>query len=164
MFKCCSQGCVEPVKYCQEYCRTHSVDPVNCQQTCIDQKNICLDTCKLSSPQVGPRNDYVQCCFDQGCRGLGDIPDPECVKKNKQTIFDCCRQSCIPTKDLDCQKHCEFMQNITIDPNAIGIPLVTQQVLNSVHKKGNRNLRILFFVTILLVIATAIIVIIHARI
>jgi len=127
MAECCFKGCAEPVKYCLQYCKTHNKnDPLltnKCFQMCNDQKNICFDTCKLNSSNDST-NYYMQCCYDHGCKSLDDTPDADCVRKNKEKIFECCRHNCIPTRNLDCQKHCEFLQDITLNPENREFPSV----------------------------------------
>lgn len=142
--KCCVDDCVAPVQYCKEFCRQQhgpgqpndSPDLLrNCLETCNDEREACLATCRLSSPYVGLDNNYIQCANRFGCKGLRELPDAKCVEENKDRIFQCCRDTCIPTRDLDCQAHCEFLQTITIDPTKIGIPKTSDQSLRAVSRK-----------------------------
>lgn len=135
---CCSQQCIKPVKFCRKYCMDNLVQEFDnkvlldkCLKTCEDVRNICLGTCSLSSPHVGMNNNYFQCAYEFGCRGVGNYPDRECVIKNKDEIFNCCRKTCLPTKDIDCQQHCEYIQSAIIDPEkTTGVPL-SQKTLNN---------------------------------
>lgn len=140
---CCARNCGNSVKYCQKFCYDNSGegqmfhDPgmlSRCLDTCNDQRNACLDTCRLSSPYVGTRNNYIECAKGQGCIGTGPLalPTPECVGKNKDAIMTCCRKTCTPHKDLDCQKHCDFLQETSINPDKMGVPRVTKQTLREI--------------------------------
>jgi len=142
--KCCLDQCKAPVKFCRKYCYDNNKpgeefnSPIlmqRCLETCQDERNLCIDTCRLISPYAGGNNDYVQCATNFGCRGLNDLPDPECVKKNKNAIFQCCRQTCIPTKNVDCQQHCEFLQKEIINPDDVGIPSLNNKTLRELNSK-----------------------------
>lgn len=128
VFKCCSKQCIKPVKWCYDYCNKNIILDGDfsilgrCMETCDHEKNLCLDTCKLSSPYVGMGNNYYECSKKYDCIGIGNLPDKNCVKKYKDDIFECCRRTCIPTQDLDCQKHCEYIQSISLNPSIDGIP------------------------------------------
>jgi len=140
--QCCNKKCIEPVKFCHDYCNKEiaKLGPKklsSCLLTCNDQRNICLDTCSLSSPYMGVNNNYNLCAKAQGCEvsnELQNLQNIDCVRKHKDVIFDCCRRTCLPQKDLDCQKHCEFLQKVTLDPSKIGVPKVSQQKLKALSQ------------------------------
>ena len=131
VLQCCSDKCIQSSKWCYKHCKEEITTPGQkfndpnkldkCMERCDDKRNLCLDICKLSSPYVGMDNNYVQCTKQYGCTGVGNIPDKDCVSKHKDEIFDCCRQTCIPAKDLDCQQHCEYSQSVTLNPSITGV-------------------------------------------
>lgn len=132
---CCTQNCIHPIKYCQQYCYNNIdvTDPKilsRCLGICNDMRQMCMDTCRVSSPYIGVDNNYILCANKYGCEGIKELPNVDCVKKHKESIFECCRKSCIPNRDLDCQKHCEFLQKVTLDPRKIGIPKTSKNTLN----------------------------------
>jgi hypothetical protein len=129
--QCCSEQCIQPVKRCYKYCRENTASGqefnapnklARCMEICDDKRNLCLDTCSLSSPYVGMSNNYLQCAGQYDCKGIGNLPDKDCVGKHKDEIFECCRRTCIPAKDLDCQKHCEYIQSVIMNPGITDVP------------------------------------------
>lgn len=142
--KCCLDECKHSINFCRKYCHDNNKhgqefeSPIlmkSCLNKCEAKRESCIDTCRLITPYVGVNNNYIQCANKFGCRGLNDLPDPECVKKNKESIFKCCRHTCIPMKDLDCQSHCEFLQSVTIDADKVGIPKLNKHTLRKLKRK-----------------------------
>lgn len=123
--QCCSKQCIKPFELCYKYCNQNTAPGQEfnspymldrCIDTCIERKKLCLDVCVLSSNYVSMDNNYFKCSENYDCLGIGNLPDKDCVNKHKDEIFKCCRKSCIPTKDLNCQKYCEYMQNSVLNP------------------------------------------------
>jgi hypothetical protein len=120
---CCIKNCAKNVEDCDKYSRKHlaKLGPEILHRglsTCRNVRKVCLDTCKQSSDQVNTNNPYAKCAHKNGCMGV--FQDPQCIIKNKDKIFKCCRETCIPTKDLDCQRYCNFMQSVSSNPSKIG--------------------------------------------
>ncbi len=143
VMKCCVANCIKPVKFCYKYCHDNHGpgqefdSPIKldrCMETCGDERDMCLDTCSLSSPHVGMKNNYLQCALQHCEGGIGNYPSKECIEKHKDKLFECCRRSCIPTHNLDCQKHCEYIQSIMVRTDTTGVP---QQIptLNTLTSK-----------------------------
>ena len=171
MVQCCSNKCIEPVEFCQNYCRTKYTDKPNllkrCSDMCINQRDMCLDTCRLSSKYSEPQNNYNKCAFKFGCRGLYGFPDSECVKKHRAKIYDCCRKTCVPNRDLDCEDHCKFSEKIALDLSTFGAPktgmhpfdkLVSSKKINT--KYSNQSGK---YIVIALIIAILILLFIYFK-
>jgi hypothetical protein len=141
---CCVKNCVSNVEKCEKYTKTHlsKLGPDILYRgltTCHDLRGICLDTCKQSSDLVNTNNPYVKCAHKNGCPGV--FQDPKCIIKHKKKIFECCRKTCIPTKDLDCQQYCNFMESVSSDHSKIGkyfkVPSIPILIKDYRHKKNN---------------------------
>jgi hypothetical protein len=84
--------------------------------------NLCTTECSGISPGFSLDNLYYDCAEQNDCpRGLGQLPSKECVEKNKDVIFNCCRSNCQPTSITDCQELCETLQKTILDPASLGI-------------------------------------------
>ena len=59
---------------------------------------------------------YIDCSKKNGCPGIINKPDKKCIEENKEDILRCCLRSCIPTKDLDCNQYCEYMNKALLQP------------------------------------------------
>lgn len=124
VYQCCSKQCMRPVEWCYKYCKENTFPEQKfkldkCMESCDYQKNLCLDTCKLS--RVGMDNNYLQCIKQYGCTGVNNLPDKDCVIKHNDKIFDCCLQTCVPAKDLDCKQHCEHNHSIALNQENTGV-------------------------------------------
>lgn len=144
--KCCLKSCIEPVKFCHLNCsKIHSKNPEilkRCLLTCNNQRQLCIDNCRITTPDIGPDNLYINCSKKASCIGVNNFPDIDCVKKNKLKIFNCCRDNCIPKHNLNCQKHCEFLQKVTIDPSTVGIPKFSDKLLENISEKNHPDMNI----------------------
>lgn len=120
LLTCCNATCAIPEQFCQKYCNdiySHkSQDLSRCIETCTFNKNICTDTCLLSSPYQGD-NHFYTCSVDNGCTGVNNLLDKECIKKHKESIFKCCRSSCVQSGTLNCQHDCEYLQTLFTSPD-----------------------------------------------
>lgn len=145
MAQCCVKSCVKPVEFCHKNCSKYKKreNIERCLLTCNKQRQLCMDNCIISVPYVGKGNNYIECTKEKGCMGINEFPDIDCVKKNRSDIFKCCRENCIPRKNLDCQKHCEFLEKVTIDPSQLGIPRISteelQDMISEQIKRKNKN-------------------------
>lgn len=158
--KCCTKECMNQVATCYDYCNEHkgAYQTYNtpmllyrCMKTCEDQRNICLDTCSLSSKHVGRNNNYIDCANMKGCTGLG-IPNVECLLKNKQDIFNCCTMSCIPSEYLDCEKNCKYLESVYLNPlQELEFPVDSRAIISTYTKNEFKQSYILFgFIGILI--------------
>jgi hypothetical protein len=126
LFQCCINDCVEPLKFCENYCE-QTFDQTDsrfesCIKTCANQRDMCLDTCRLSSVYAAPDNNYNKCAVKYGCKGIYGFPDADCVQERKEIIFECCKDTCIPSKNLNCDEHCKFSEYIALNPYSVGSP------------------------------------------
>lgn len=137
--KCCIENCKDPLVFCQKYCKENQgsgkkyYNPTlfsRCLSSCNYQRDFCFQTCRLSSQAVGTNNNYLDCAFKYGCEGEEGIAEPECVRKHKDEIYNCCRTNCVPTRYVDCDKNCTFLQDITINPRKLGLPKLASQTLH----------------------------------
>jgi hypothetical protein len=118
--ECCMNNCKDSVNFCKDFCNNNYKDPKDlslCLEKCKDQEELCTDTCRISSG-VNPHNIYEECakiynCYENMKTKSGYL-SPECIQKKKDDIKDCCYSNCIPTKDIDCQKYCDFLQDFTL--------------------------------------------------
>ena len=171
MAKCCIKSCVKPVEFCYKNCGKYkNRDNIErCFLTCNKQRQLCMDNCIINVPHVGKGNNYIKCATEKGCMGLNEFPDIDCVKKNRSYIFKCCRKSCIPRKNLDCQKHCEFLEKVTINPSQLGIPRISteklQDMISEQIKDKNKNVKrkIKFPIYTLFIILCLLIILINMR-
>lgn len=140
IFQCCARDCVEPLKYCEDYCmQNFGADSgysntsylERCIKACANQRDMCLDTCRLSSVYSEPNNNYNKCAAKYGCKGLYGFPDANCVTENEENIFDCCRKTCIPTQNLDCEQHCQFSAYVAMHPYEVGAPSNSVYILQT---------------------------------
>lgn len=122
MHKCCIEHCLKPVKFCYNYCKDHQgpKDKYNtpmlkyrCLQTCEDQRNMCVDTCSLINTRFfGEDNQYIKCSNESGCEDI----NTDCIFNKKDDIFKCCRQTCVTSKDIDCEKYCKYLETFYLNP------------------------------------------------
>lgn len=112
IMKCCIDRCIEPNNSCHEICKRDQ-NSIDCHKACEYQRSSCTDSCELEGNIWGPDNPFVECAKDKGCWKNNNVPDSECIKVNKRELIDCCRRNCIPTRDIDCQKHCEYSFDLT---------------------------------------------------
>lgn len=139
LFKCCVSRCKPKHEFCKSLCHqdldklynldltTTRTDYNNilgrCLGNCRIMNLLCSTECRGLSPGFSVNNYYYDCAEENGCpRGLGELPSKECVEKNKDVIFNCCRSNCVPTGVTDCQELCETLQTTILDPVSLGIP------------------------------------------
>lgn len=139
VFECCVRGCGPKYDYCVDLCTNHldkifahdleasnfTYDDImgRCLGNCRIMDVLCTQECRGLAPGFSLDNPYYNCAADNGCpRGLGQIPDKDCVEKNTDVIFNCCRSRCHPTAVTDCQELCETLQRTILDPKAAGMP------------------------------------------
>lgn len=109
---CCTEKCKGPVDFCYNYCKTSrssasDMSKYRCSQMCEDQRKMCLDTCSLISKHVGKNNEYIECANKLECA----THDVNCLSKNKKEIVDCCLKSCTTSKEIDCDKNCNYLHS-----------------------------------------------------
>lgn len=126
--QCCIDQYKPSKEYCLEECSKNGVEIfsdggaltdeqalIKCKLICDQSYDLGVDTCRLLSPEFQLNstayNSAIKFCPAQEHL----LPDPECVRKNKDNIINTCRTSCIPTHNIDCQKYCDFMYNILSD-------------------------------------------------
>jgi hypothetical protein len=109
--RCCLSECIEPVKFCNNYCHSmhdpSSGEHAKCTRACAYQKYICNSACRLMN-KVWYKDDYLKTCvLESRCIKDGQ-PVKECLQKNKLKIMNCCQKACIPTRDVECSSFCEY--------------------------------------------------------
>lgn len=139
IFKCCIKNCREPLKFCHQYCENNQgtgkkfYTPTllsRCLETCDIQRKECMETCRLSSPDIDTNNSYILCANEYGCEGIDGLPIPECSVKIKDKLFRCCRDKCKQSSDLDCESHCKFLESIALDrERTLNLPKIGRQTL-----------------------------------
>lgn len=140
VFRCCIARCKPRFDYCSGMCRDHlkqiyaddlpqskrttSESLGRCVGNCRIMNALCAQECTGMAPGFSLDNHYYKCAQENGChRGLGQIPDKDCVKENKEVIFNCCRSKCqVATTSADCQEQCLILQDTILDPTSIGLP------------------------------------------
>ena len=140
LFKCCLARCKPNNNYCVNLCENH-IDKIftsrfisskftfdelmgRCLGNCRIMNNLCAQNCRGLAPGFDIDNHYYNCAEDNECpRGLGQIPNKECVEKNKDVIFNCCRSRCQPTSVTDCQELCQTLQQTIMDPKSLEMPI-----------------------------------------
>jgi hypothetical protein len=138
--KCCIKQCIEPVNFCYNYCKDNAgLEKIfnspekldRCFKTCSKQRFICLGTCSLNSHDV---DNYLKCSQELGCKGgAGNYPSKDCIAKNRESIYQCCRKSCIPKHDLNCERNCKFFESIMLQTDDMaGIPLLQEESRSSI--------------------------------
>jgi hypothetical protein len=160
LYKCCSRKCLEPENFCLNFCyKNHGIDKefdtplklARCLRTCSDMKKLCLETCSMSSDHTGPDNNFLKCAKNYGCYD-GYKPDRECLEKNKHDIFNCCRKTCIPLKNLNCQKHCEFNRDVLYKIDEFKESSNPTELKNLYNGNRRKKSDILFWIVIIIVI------------
>jgi hypothetical protein len=132
IFECCVGKCKPKHDYCVGACKKYLDDSRNrftnkekmgrCIANCRIMDTLCTQECRGLAPGFNIDNSYYDCAVKNGCpRGLGQIPDKNCVKKNKDIILNCCRSRCTPTNVIDCQEHCETLEQTIVDPQSLGM-------------------------------------------
>lgn len=139
IFKCCLENCQESLKFCHQYCEDNQGTGKKfytpellsrCLGSCDIQRKECLETCRLSAPNVGTNNSYILCANEYGCEGIDGVPIPECARKKKEQLFRCCRDKCTQLSNLDCNSHCKFLESIALNRHTIGLPKIGRQTLS----------------------------------
>lgn len=102
IMKCCLESCRPLAESCMKSCD----NDIGCMNKCARIILSCENTCALSDPNIWRGNSkLVECIEEKGC---GKYPDynAECIKKNEYELMKCCKQNCIPTREMDCNTHC----------------------------------------------------------
>lgn len=137
--KCCIENCKNSLTFCHDYCIENEgigkkyYNPTlfsRCLTSCNYHRDFCFQTCRLTSSNVGINNDYLKCAAKYGCEGKNGIDDPDCVRKHKDEIYKCCRNNCVPTRYVDCDENCKFLEQVTINPRKLGIPKLSSETLH----------------------------------
>jgi hypothetical protein len=117
---CCMRTCKPFVDECAELCpKVEAKYQKLCYKTCGDIQNSCKDFCSLSSPMSGVNNPIFKGTKEKGCGdGIYELLNKECIKKNKNDILNICRNSCIQSDKLDCEKHCHYSLNLISEEKA----------------------------------------------
>ena len=93
-----------------------------CRSSCGAANDLCLQSCKVAAPGFNYENSYNSCALEGGCRSaLGGGPDPLCTYKHHKEILNCCLDRCQPAFDTDCDKYCQFLQDLILNPESIGL-------------------------------------------
>ena len=152
--QCCIDQYKPSKEYCLEECSKNGIEIfsddgtltdkqalIKCKLICDQSYDLGVDTCRLLSPQFQLNstgyNSAIKYCPAQDHL----LPDPECVRKNKDNIINTCRQSCVPTHNIDCQKYCDFIYNILSDTSK-GISLLgvsPKRDIEFPQKSGNNK-------------------------
>ena len=128
---CCNNKCSKPYKFCHEYCinnyggnkEVENPELINrCIGRCKYNKNLCYNTCSIINTETDfyLYNNYVDCATKNNCIEYSSrIQNKDCLRKNKEQILHCCRNSCIPTSMLDCDKQCEYLHRKVLNSDII---------------------------------------------
>lgn len=139
VFKCCAAKCKPKHEFCKNLCHQDLSKLYNldfniyrqnknfilgrCLGNCRVMNVLCGNECLGLTPDFSLNNSYYDCARQNGCPNeLGELPTKECVEKNKDVIFNCCRSNCNPTGTTDCQELCETLQQTILDPSSLGLP------------------------------------------
>ena len=140
VYECCLRRYTSDKEYCDKNCPKR-VEQISgrtdlklekskkalldqCLSNCRVMMGVSVGTCRAVTPYFTLENDYYKCADIWGCkRGLGQIPDHHCVRKNRDKILQCCKGKCVSNKVLDCSKHCKMLQRLILDPESLGLPL-----------------------------------------
>lgn len=150
IYKCCINHCTFPVKYCKEYCdinfgpnKEHESPELllRCRTVCDKQRELCLDNCSKSSKFSIMKTNYDQCVHQFGCSNhdMEEQIDEKCIEKNKQDIFECCKDYCIPTNDIDCDQKCKLIEQTILDKSLTGKNIIPTLNLNEISRDYKRK-------------------------
>jgi len=172
--ECCFNTCKPFVQKCVENCpkasSTHFEDL--CYKTCHDIKESCKNNCLLSSNSWSLNNPIYDGTKKFGCGdGFGHSINEECLKKHKDGILKECQRNCLPTQDLDCQKHCIYSYNFLTDDKAdplsfdrvIGTRSSDSSGSSGISSWGGISLYILFYSLVFVVIMLGIYILIKRK-
>lgn len=127
IFRCCIDRCNFPVAFCNKYCedaygpggpRHNPYWEFRCKETCNDQQVVCEDGCKTGK-NWGDNNPFIVCAKEKDC-WFGVDSKPECIKKHKEELIECCRKKCYPDLDTDCDDLCDYTYELTSVQRAWG--------------------------------------------
>lgn len=158
---CCFNTCKPFVQTCVKNCPKAKTSHFRelCYKTCHDIKESCKNNCLLSGNSWNVDNPIYNGTRKFGCGdGFGHPIDEECMKKHTYGIMQECQRSCLPTSDLDCQKHCEYSYNFltddSVDPLAFDIP-------KNISKKENTTTHLSYLIIISIILGLLLVWIIH---
>lgn len=120
MAKCCLNTCSPTIEQCRKDCLTikNPTYKYLCYDSCDrDIQNSCVNNCILINNIYGtPIMKNV--LKDFGCGdGIYKQVDKDCATKNKDAIIKQCTSDCIPTRNIDCSKYCNFSYDYLVDPD-----------------------------------------------
>ena len=109
--KCCLESNLPFIDDCHNICTTlqNTNKKILCKKICSDIAEISEDSCQLLGKLQGTNNPIYPAIRKFGCGvGYGFPVDPVCMRKMKNNILEKCQTDCLPTMDVDCQKHCKY--------------------------------------------------------
>lgn len=120
--KCCTDYCIKTHTKCAQLKNDPSV--TNDIKKCNKIRELCMGACLIDSEFIGESSIYAECTENPG-----------------QTFYECCRETCIPNKYINCQTYCEFADQILKDPtyasHSIYNPNELHNIIhNSLEKSG----------------------------
>lgn len=105
--KCCTNQCKYVDKKCRAYCQQPHA-PTHCQKHCHYNHQSCLAGCDITHILEGSQANIPWCISQSACKGLEREKLRDCLEHEREHIIRCCRQDCIPTREINCDKHCEY--------------------------------------------------------
>jgi len=120
----CLYNCKKPLPVCSNDCdkqynnnETDYPNYIRCKQSCIDNKTICTDSCKASGIWNN-KNPFINC--SQNC-WYGLSYDNKCIIHGEKDIVECCKRTCLPSEDVNCDSLCNNMLSLTKNNENISI-------------------------------------------
>lgn len=138
---------MENIRKCLNVCNIHETfedcvkqcsnknNQEECIHWCIHKPDLCKESCIENTELY---NKYLQCS-----KGYCKNSDFSCLNNSKNSIIHCCKENCIPTKEIDCDKYCNFLYDT----------LLTKQITihNKTSKQNNNSWKLLTVVLLLFV-------------
>lgn len=108
IIQCCMNSCKDEVSFCFDTCnKTYGPKGQNpnysqnykCNQQCSEIISDCESGCMVVSSE-GLKN-ISDCAKQTGC---GNYPlfDSKCLRDHKDSIIDCCKNTCLSSQSVDC--------------------------------------------------------------
>lgn len=124
--KCCLKVNKDQVDICRSECYTRygidSQEPDSekyrlCYNSCENAAIFSDIVCRRTSDIWGNNNPFIICAKETGCTDKYDNNkiNPECAKKNKDSLIQCCRRNCISSSTVDCDEHCDISFSAVYD-------------------------------------------------
>jgi hypothetical protein len=155
VFNCCLDKCKPTVDFCKKFCNIKTKEHVSPISVCINKCNIhhkfCLDNCELSSKYTLPMQNLYQKCLNKLCDNDDDYT--KCIKNNKYQLRKCCMKDCTPSRNLNCNKYCNFFQDFFNQKQNISLAKTIR-----IKRNTNTHIKFLRFLPLLIPISLIILI------